>query len=66
MKLISAKYQAHDIEKALRPDDGWWRVSTGEAIREAACLLLMADMQETAVMELLGSVVNAMRNEYGD
>jgi len=57
---------AATIARSVEPSDGWDRDVTGEAIEEAAELLLDTGMRPLDVEELLRDIVSAVRSEYGE
>jgi hypothetical protein len=50
----------------LEPPEGWWHEQTGVTLREAARTLRTCGVEDRAIVKLLGDVVTAIRDEYGD
>lgn len=44
----------------------FWKSGTGETIRDAFELLDIADFDEGKAINLISSIVSAMKDEYGD
>lgn len=58
--------EAVQIAQALEPDDGWFKGDTEDAITDAADAMLEGGMHAHHVQDLLGTVVSAVRAEYGE
>ena len=57
---------ARRVEKALRPEDGWWKSETGDVILDAAKRIIHLDATAQNAVDILEPVIDAMRGEYGD
>lgn len=57
---------AKRIEEALRPEKGWWGPIHGLAIRAVAISLLTHGYSEEEARELMGGLIEMIREEYGD
>lgn len=58
--------EAVQIAAALEPDDGWYKPGTEDVIADVAHDMLEAGMHSHLIEEQLGSIVTAMRAEYGE
>lgn len=54
------------IAKALAPDGEWWKSGSGETVAEVAAEMIDRLIDEATTEDLLGRIIDAMRDEYGD
>ena len=58
--------EATAIVERLAPEDGWWKSDTCEVIEEVAENLLKVGLNPSSVYEMLDSLIDVIRAEYGD
>lgn len=54
------------IADSLAPDGEWWKSAGGETVTEVAAQMIAHGISEETTEEMLGRVVDAMRDEFGD
>ena len=57
---------AREIVKTLEPEDGWWKSGTEDTLMMAVLVLSGAGLPPEVIREVLGDVICAIREEYGE
>jgi hypothetical protein len=55
-----------EIVDKLTPEDGWWKSSTEDAVRNAVGTMLHNGVPPVVVEDVLEGLIGAVREEYGD
>lgn len=55
-----------ELIDALAPDGGWWKSGTGQTLQDAGTQLETLGVPHEAIIDVLGSVIGAVGQEYGD
>lgn len=63
---MSWETRAQKIVDNLTPEDDWWKSSTPDYLYSVAISLLVEGVEDHVVEGSLSTIINALRQEYGE